>query len=278
MRAILLFLSALTISLLSVLWYAPEQVHRSYFLLTKSIRSLLYERNFTFESDPDLLAKSGLEPLALKTALIELLPRERTNLWWVTHTEDLSRMLEKSPFVEKASISPCDTLSLGCFELEVRPRVPALVAQVEHDEWTVGKDGGLIRRVSAGAFSHLPRVYGTAGGDLSPELVRARLSYVSSAIEMIRHISGLAIEQVLVERSGELRVQFQGVPFLTVFEADSHDLEVIREESRRLHELLVRFDGDPRQVKKIDLAFQRLAVVEFYEGESPLETPKKGAG
>ncbi len=278
MRALLLSLTAVTVFLLSALWYAPEQVHRAYFLFTKSIRTVLYERSFELDSDPQLLAQSGLESSAFTSSLVDLLPQERTNLWWLTHTKDLARFLEKSPYVETAHVARCSTFSVRCFSLGIHPRVPTLVAQVQESDWTVGKDGGLIRRISSNAFPHLPRVYGTARGDLSPGLVRARLSYVSSAIDEIRKISGLEVSQVLIERNGELQVEFQGVPFLTVFEADSHDLEVIREESRRLHELLVRFDGDPSKVKKIDLAFQRLAVVEFHEGEDVHESQEKKTG
>lgn len=268
MRLFFFTIAIATVALLSSLWVAPERVQRAYFQVTDLLRSELYQRELRYQGVSE----------EREFELTSLLPLERSNVWWASHVGDVADVLRRDPHVLDAVVSRCSGWSLACFDIEITTRAPKLFAQVGETVWSVGEDGGLISPLPRERFAALhshPLVRGLAVANLSPEVVRARLSYVRSALEIIREVSGLEVGQVDMRRNGELEVAFRGATFTTVFEADDHRLKTIREEAKRLREVLTRFEGDPAQLKRIDLAFQRVAVVELHdesvtgEGEQP---------
>jgi len=204
----------------------------------------------------------------------QLLPEERSVLWWHLNRSSIGTKLSQLPRIESATITRCEgEWSFRCFEVHVQERKPVAVALIADYAWVVGADGGFVEPLphvrSAGdieAFieaSNTPLigVVGLGDGDGGPELLRGRLRYVNELIRAIESEVGASVRFVELETSGEARVFFSNRKYPVRFGFAGSDLSMVSEEARRFKLLLSRLEKRDEVIKEIDVAFQKAAVV-----------------
>jgi hypothetical protein len=204
----------------------------------------------------------------------QLLPEDRSVLWWHLNRSSIGTTLSQLPRVESATITRCQgEWSFRCFEVHVQERKPVAVALVADYAWVIGADGGFIEPLphvrSAGdieAFIEasekpLVGVVGLGDGDGGPELLRGRLRYVHELIRAIESEVGSSVRFVELDTSGEARVFFKDRKYPVRFGFSGSDLSVVSEEARRFKLLLSRLEKRDDVIKEIDVAFQKAAVV-----------------
>jgi hypothetical protein len=204
----------------------------------------------------------------------QLLPEDRSVLWWHLNRSSIGTTLSQLPRVESATVTRCEgEWSFRCFEVHVQERKPVAVALVADYAWVIGADGGFIEPLpnvrSAGdidAFIEasekpLVGVVGLGDGDGGPELLRGRLRYVHELIRAIESEVGSSVRFVELDTSGEARVFFKDRKYPVRFGFAGSDLSVVSEEARRFKLLLSRLEKRDDLIKEVDVAFQKAAVV-----------------
>ena len=107
----------------------------------------------------------------------------------------------------------------------------------------------------------LPLVDGLLEESISPQVTEARAAFVFKALEVIEGELGRRVDYLRVNEEGELLVSFPPQGFVAVFSGKDGDIEVLGREVRRLRAVLGQFRGGEERLKRVDLAFERVAVV-----------------
>jgi len=214
----------------------------------------------------------GLTLLA-ESDLGAILPRERSNFWWLWNRSAIARRLEEEKLIERARVDRCADPAWGCFEIAVIERLPEFVAQVGDKAWLVGADGAFIGRAPLAALDPknppsptspvIIQGIDVAGG--SPDVARARFDIVRSAIEVIETGSGETVRSAKVLGARDLEVSFRDRGFTVTFGLPDGDTARLQDEVARFARLDAELGPRQRLVKSIDLAFERMAVVKFVE-------------
>jgi len=224
--------------------------------------------------------------LLSESAIQNLLPYEKNNLWWKRHLPELKSSLLKSPLIESVELVSCSYLSINCYQIIVKERTPALIALVrdESKAWVVGEDGGFIapltneqfRRGALDSFGPAGKklliVRGLWGPKSSSDEVHARVKRLLVASEALDIGAELPIELLTLKDNLELETQYATLPFPVTYDLASDTAEELREKAKRLRIILSEFEGRYQEVKKIDLAYNRLGIAEMVE-----HTPKSKA-
>ncbi|MCB0339117.1 MAG: hypothetical protein KDD53_05915, partial [Bdellovibrionales bacterium] len=70
--------------------------------------------------------------------------------------------------------------------------------------------------------------------------------------------------------NGEVEVAFEDKGYSVIFDYSGQDLGRLQEQARRLTALNKQLQGHEEQIREIDLAFRRVAVVKMKDGKSAL--------
>jgi hypothetical protein len=228
------------------------RVHR--FVFAREVRY----RGLTFLSESDVGA---------------ILPRDRSNFWWLWNRSVIARRLEEEKLIEGARVERCADSLWGCFEVSVTERIPAFVAHVGDKAWLVGADGAFIGRAPLAALDpQTPPsptspviIHGIDSAGASPDVARARFDIVRTAIGVIETGSGETVRSAKVLGARDLEVSFLDKSFTVTFGLPDGDTARLEDEVARFARLGAELGPQQRLVRSIDLAFDRMAVVKFVE-------------
>jgi hypothetical protein len=101
----------------------------------------------------------------------------------------------------------------------------------------------------------------------SPDLIHARLEYTRRAVEIIEKHSNLEVALARCSHEGEIRARFEGYPFEVLFDYQVDSPKTLTTESERLGALVKEFGSRVQTIELIDLAYNKLAIVRFQEGQ-----------
>ena len=183
----------------------------------------------------------------------------------------------QSPLIAAAVVRPCSGLSLDCFVLTVEERQPAFIAVMadESRAWLVGQDGGFIAPLTHKQFQEgVLRVFGEKarrlvvvrglwGAKSSPDEVKNRLQWVTQSLRALSEGSSLAIREVQLRESSEIRVLFDEAPFPVLFELSAEALPDLSEKGRQLKRLIAELGQQKGTVREVDFALKKMAVVRY---------------
>ncbi|MBX7145000.1 MAG: FtsQ-type POTRA domain-containing protein [Oligoflexia bacterium] len=213
---------------------------------------------------------SGLELLDA-AEVRKLLPMQNSFAWWRLNGEEVERQLERHALIQAARVRPCGATSLRCFLVEIRERKPAFLAKIGEKIWLLGADGGFMspvppNRVAAGLEVAPGQkaiwVKGLGAASPAPEAVRLKLQYVRKLVDLVEGGVPEKVSEVELMPSGETAVRFQGLGFVAIFDVDSSsDATRITDEAARLQKLLQELGPRKADLAKVDLAFNKMAVV-----------------
>lgn len=261
----------------------PEPLNRFMNQRVEQLDHLLYDKEIRFE---------GLS-LVREEELRKLLPESSSVTWWLFNPREIETALLRHSLVQRATVRTCETFAVadwGCFSVAVEERHPAFAALIEDEVWILGQDGGLLFPVPRRLFENEPlvkvlsrylardvsatthlKMLHVAGK--SPDLIHARLSYTRKAVEIIERHSGLEVAMARCNRQGEIRVRFDNYPFEVLFDYAEDAPKTLTLEAERLAALVREFGQRSQTIELIDLAYNKLAVVRFQEGQVPGATP-----
>lgn len=259
MRVLITIVTALSVSVLFAL--DNPTVFRE---VTHSIS----ERTDRIWSNKDVRIE-GLHLLS-RGEIERLLPLDRSVAWWHANLSEIEAKLAQNAWVAEATITSCpDSLvsRWGCFVVSIDERQPMFLATLNGDSWVVDREGTFLALVSElrnRAFSgRLVNLKGVAVNSNSPDLVRAQLSVASKLCETLeREVSKPVVELEFLGQ-GDFAVAFQGVSFPIVFAAGLDAKVPLPEQGARCAALLKQLATRFSEVARIDLAFDRVGVVQF---------------
>jgi hypothetical protein len=101
----------------------------------------------------------------------------------------------------------------------------------------------------------------------SPDLIHARLEYTRRAVEIIEKHSKLEVALARCSHDGEIRARFEGYPFEVLFDYRVDAPKTLTTEAERLAALIKEFGARVQTIELIDLAYNKLAIVRFQEGQ-----------
>lgn len=258
---------AVSIVLAAYFSYKPDQ-----FLLSKNIASNAYNDIFFRKN----ISVRGLKVLRVD-AIKKLLPIEYSNLWWSLNASFIDGVLEKNPFIQGASTEHCggSILNFSCFIISIEERTPAYISLVGNEASVLGDDGATIQTAKGEDIEKTlqtlldPKarppivLLGLVTPGVSSDITEARFRYLRSSIQMIESEVKLHVQRVELLPTGELSARIQNVPYDIVFDDTSKDNERLHDEVTRLKRLLPELDGKKDRVSRVDLSYNKIAVVSY---------------
>lgn len=208
-------------------------------------------------------------------------------LWWL-NTSVIESELLKYPIISEANIERCKrSNSWRCFHLSLKEREASFLAEVNNKIWILGPDGTFLLPLEVKDVKRevellldrevrpLVLLQGLQADVNAPDLIRGRVAYLSQAITVLTSEVKRRPRVIDMTNQGEMKVSFQNGGFKATFGFHGADLSTVGEEARRLALLLQKFPGREHQIKEIDLAFKKVAVVQFiHDSDSPLASQK----
>lgn len=266
-----------------VSWYAfPDFTKPIVAELSRVYQGWMYKRELRYV---------GLKRSSEKS-LREILPVERSNLWWLFNRESIARALKQTVLIRDASVTRCSDsffdLGIGCYLVRVEEREPFLVAPHGADVVIMDIDGATLATVSSSEIeakllslidpNNAPPVtaLGVVTDGVSQEIVRARFQYLKNLIELSER-SNFRVARIELLSNGESLVKFGGVPFPVRFDNTANESGRLSEELSRLKRLLIELKGREQFITHVDLAYDKLAVVGYTEEYLKLKKAEEAA-
>ena len=95
----------------------------------------------------------------------------------------------------------------------------------------------------------------------SPELMRARLRFISETIDLVQSQLPLRVASVQMLPSEELQLIFSESGMAVTFDARGGSIAELFDQVQRLRIIFAEFGNDPAALSSVDLAFRKIAVV-----------------
>ncbi len=221
------------------------------------------------------LSFSGLSRLNSEDLEV-LLPMDKSVVWWNLNSSAIEAAARRHPMVEYAELRRCDELSLACFRITVSERIPRYIVELGGQRWLVGVDGGFMTTLAASeGLPNLVTIRGLGDSSASPDLVRGRFDQLRTALAVIEREAGAAVRAVDFRANLEFLAELEGLPFSVLFDM-SDDGGRIPLQAERLAKLLKEFNGRLDAIKRVDLAYDKQAVVQVNEVQVNEATPSPG--
>jgi hypothetical protein len=236
----------------------------------------LYERRVLVE---------GLQSVE-KNEIEALISPYTTNLSFWFQSNEIVKVLKQNPFVADAQITTCDEGFLTrCFRISIEERAPRFIHLKGPDALLLAEDGVTIAVVPSSELipslermlvPQAPRpkiIAGVITNDASTDQFRARFEYVKESFDMLEKLSGFQFSRLELLPNGELLAKPSKAQFVVQFDKSWGDPKAFAEEVSRLKLLLPEINDRLQEVEKIDLAYNKLAVVS-YKTSQVTPTPK----
>lgn len=262
MRLVLSF--AIILAVTSVLlWQYPEFAKRGYDEVAERGDQFLNEKQINI---------TGLSVLN-RSDIIKDLPLKKSVRWWLMNSAEIEASLERNVLVQNAEVKRCERFSVRCFDVTVHEREPAFITSLNDTVWLIGSDGAFITPVpkkqfeAKGANVVMGRtpivVEGLLSESVSPDAAKARIQYVKAMISTIEPETGLKVVWVGLRRNGETALRFAGLDLEAVFDVGESDQSKVKEEAQRLKTVLNQFGDRAKDIARVDLAFDKVAVAKL---------------
>lgn len=222
---------------------------------------------FLEEKQIQLSGLELLDPIEVR----KLLPMQKSFAWWRMNSDQVQRQLEQHALIQSALVRPCEQTSLRCFSVEIQERKPAFLARIGDKVWLLGADGGFMAPVPAakasGGLEIGPGrkaiwVKGVGDSSVSPETIRLKIQYVRKVVDLVEAGVSEKVSEVELLPTGETALRFQGLALNAIFDVNSESAaNRISDEAARLQKLLQELGPRKADLAKVDLAFNKMAVV-----------------
>lgn len=227
------------------------------------------------------LRLDGLRLLS-RADIEKTLPLDRSVMWWHLNATEVQAHLSRNTWVEKAELTSCrDSWASrwGCFVLNIKERQPMFLANVDGNAWVIDREGSFLvphgELASRKYSGRLITVKGAASAN-APDVVRAQLSAASRLCDTVEREVGKSVRELEFLGQGDFSVVFEGLPFPVVFAAGKDAKVPLPEQALRCASLLRQLRSRLADVAKIDLAFDRVGVVQFRPVAATQEQPAAG--
>jgi hypothetical protein len=207
----------------------------------------------------------------------QTMPMEKSVAWWLMNRNSIEEKLLANPLIESAVLNPCGYSSWGCFNVKISERKPEYIALLGNKPWLIGSDGGFISpldnildkksgfKMAVSDLKDSVMIKGLLEKDYSPDVLQAKINFLSQAISTIEKKIKLKVKEAEVNSDSEIAVKFKGHDFGARFTFDDASIAKIEDQSQRLKKIMGEYSNRLDEIKEIDLAFEHIAVVKKTE-------------
>ena len=194
-----------------------------------------------------------------------LLTKNRNFFYWLLFSPRIEGAYSKDQLFESVNIERCEFLNLFCYNVEVVGREPSLIQFIGKRSWLVDSHGIVIRPITmaqAEAMNFdLPRVILLPDGvSLSPQILSARRNFALRLLSRLKKV-GLQAEELFFDQKGELLLRLRNYDFEVILEFKPGKYKRLQRQLERLKFIIQDLGDAHGAVQKIDLAFERQAVI-----------------
>jgi hypothetical protein len=211
-----------------------------------------------------------------KDDISQLLPNHSNNIYWWIFKSSVEKNIQKLKLVDQALISFCDTDFVPkCFTINIIEKFPQFIAISGNKAILLDSSGLELESVTneklSDRLSQLvstenkkPKlIVGLYTADSSSDQILARFNYIKNSISKIEAESKIEFSKIELLSSGELLIKPSKANFNIQFDNTWENSENLTEQIKRLKLVLGEISHRLNEVKKIDLAYNRLAVVAY---------------
>ena len=217
-----------------------------------------------------------------KEQISSLLPNDKDNVYWWLNRQSIASELQKIKIIKEVVISGCSQeIPPNCFSIEIVERKPSFIAIRGANAALLDSEGNEFDAVQSSDLAiklkelmsvdeDKPKVVvGLYSEGSSSDQVLARFEYVRQAVAKIQEESRIEFSRIELMPSGELLLKPSRANFTVQFDNNWQNLEGLSDQVTRLKLVLAEVASRINEVTKIDLAFNRIAVVAYSESIVP---------
>lgn len=258
MRVVFLF-SLLFVALVAWLSLRPDYAMQLSQEIGESVMTALYERDVTIHGGDDNLQRE----------VFIKIKRAGSNIQLRFTPEDIEKKILSLSTVQSVSIEPCSVLSLGCFVVTLEQRQPYYRIYKTNSGksavWLSSKEGSFIQN-GDGCPACIPIIGLDAMTSESSEGAQRALSKLTMFISALKTTTRCEVLNVEFLSSQELNVLLGGCASWQVLFSFPYEKSVYEKELVRFKEVLDQFAGKESVVKRVELSYDKIAVVSLQEG------------
>jgi hypothetical protein len=222
----------------------------------------------------DRITVEGLSPSA-ELSLRSALPSDRSALWWLWNRAKIKASVLQHPEVSRAIVARDDSCWFRCYKIVALENKARFVTLLAERPWILGEEGeflkplspgltrGEVEQVLARSRSSLVLVDGLIDESHSPDFTKARLQYLNKFIPTVESESRLKVKSVALNAQGDIEIKFRSLPMVAVFDYAGIDVAKAGHKARRLGIVLQELQDRILEISKVDLSFDKEAVVTF---------------
>jgi hypothetical protein len=254
------FLFSLIFAIL-VVWLSlrPDYATQLAQKIGESAMTALYEREVAIHGGDDDLQRE----------VFTKIKRGGSNLQLRFTPEDIEKKILALSTVQSVNIEPCSLLSLGCYVVTLEQRTPYYKIYKTNSGkslvWLSSKEGSFIQN-GDNCSSCIPVLGLDAMTSESSEGAQRALAKLSMFIAALKATTRCEVLNVEFLSSQELNVILGGCASWQVLFSFPYEKSVYEKELERLKEVLLQFSGKESVVKRVELSYDKIAVVSLQEG------------
>jgi hypothetical protein len=221
-----------------------------------------------------------------KDQISALLPNDKDNVYWWLNRQSIASDLQRIKIIKEVVVSGCSQeIPPNCFSIEITERKPSFIAirgatavllDLEGNEFDAVPSSDLATKLKEfmSISEEKPKVVvGLYSEGTSSDQVLARFEYIKQAVTKIQQESKIEFSRIELLPTGELLLKPSKANFSVQFDNNWQNLEGLSDQVTRLKLVLSEVSARIHEVTKIDLAFNRLAVVAYTAPIVPEGTP-----
>lgn len=269
MKVVFLF-SLLFAAVIAWLSWKPEYATQLAQEIGESAMTAMYERDVRIEGGEENLQKE----------VFSKIKRSGSNIALRFAPEDVEKKILSIPSVQSVTITPCSRFSWDCFKVVLIERVPYYQiykkGMARNAAWLASKDGSYLQSGDACAEC-IPVIGLEAMTGESSEGAQRSLAKLSLFLVALKEIAQCGVVRVEFLSSQELMLTLNGCAQWRALFSFPYEESVYSKELLRFKEVLGQFAGREQLVKKVEMSYDKMAVVSLQEGvslASPSPTPK----
>jgi len=254
-----LFIFLLTFSVLSL---KPELFSTTLQKTRNSYIETFYQRDLHITGNQKL-SKSNIEAFLPKTS----------NLHWYFAPEQIEKIVEEQPAINKLTLNSCESNAFSCYEISVQEEQPTYIAQAGRAYWAVAANGEQLfpirRSELENKLQEIPILLASnVNQRKDPEAIAARHRHLAKMLPKLEQELSEKVLAAEILPASRLSIRSRALPYELIFSdfsmlGDKNGQELIRKEVSRLRRMQDLMLEREDEIEVLDLTPTKQAVAKM---------------